>query len=77
MAFSLTSGMARTWHDAAATGRIGAVRRMMLMHALLLARTSRDHRQFGIEALQVELAYDAVVRLLDQELARTGLQLFA
>ena len=41
-----------------------------------LLRAPGNHRQFAVEALQIELANHAVMRLLDQKHARAGLQLF-
>src|ERR1700735_166704 len=46
-----------------------------LMHALYLACAAGNHRQLGIETLEVELADHAVMRLLDQEHPRPRLEL--
>ena len=45
------------------------------MHARDLAGTAGNHRQLGVEALQIELADDAVMRLLHQEHARARFEL--
>src|ERR1700685_1743309 len=46
------------------------------MHALDLAGAAGYDSQLCVETLQIELADDAVVSLLDQKHARTGLQSF-
>src|SRR6185437_2509698 len=47
------------------------------LHALQLHRPARDHLQLRLEATQIELRHDAVVTLLDEEAARSGLQALA
>src|SRR5437879_11251834 len=46
-----------------------------LTHELNRARASRDHGELGIEALQVELADDALMALADEEAPCAGLEL--
>src|ERR1700679_1299604 len=56
-------------------GRLGPRLRYDLVHALYLAGAAGNHRQLGIETLEVELADHAVMRLFDQEHPRTRLEL--
>src|SRR2546429_496265 len=55
--------------------RLRPVPRDELTHELDRARASGDHGELGIEALQVELADDALVALADEEATRAGLEL--
>ena len=50
----------------------GAMKPMQLFDR---ARAARDHLELGVEALEVELADDGVMALLDQELPRARLEL--
>src|SRR5579863_3001363 len=47
--------------------RLGAVIRNQLVHARHLRGATGDHRELAVETLQIELAHDAVVRLLHEE----------
>src|SRR6266404_9596736 len=46
------------------------------MHTLDLTGSARNHGQFGVKTLEVELTHHTVMSLLDQEHSRTGLELF-
>src|ERR1700722_2201017 len=57
--------------------RVRAVVADQTMHALDLAGATRYHGELGIETLEIELADDAVMTLLDEEHARAGFELLA
>ena len=44
-------------------------------HEIDIGASSRDHGELGIKALEIELADDALMPLLDEEASRAGLEL--
>ena len=45
-----------------------------LIHETYRAGTSRDHRQLGIEALEIQLAHQTLMSLFHEETARAGFE---
>src|SRR5438874_5334772 len=53
---------------------LSTVQRDELIHEMYRAGTSRDHRQLGIEALEIQLAHQTLMSLFHEETARAGFE---